>query len=318
MESRKRKRGQTFLMCVITSVFVCVLLSACVVNANEEEEDDERNENMSSYDEPSAESLIDREIDDIDDPVKTSNYAGYVLGRVVDSLTTISYKSFNSYNKNDVGRMYSVVDKDNRTLNLYGNNPMWDGLFRDCGKRTSLTCVKRNVFEYLNRSIETDGDFPVTESLIFTRNGNEIVENIYDRNLNNVSYHRGHGTSVNDSEHFEERSFSSFQSLTNALYDKGVKFVMTHDLVLQLPEIMFDGAQVRISPKGLEDDGGAMFKVEVNQKTESGEGRILFKKRKCLTLLPLPILLPMLLLLLLILLLLLLLLLLYYYYYYCC
>jgi hypothetical protein len=284
MELRKRKRGQTLLMCVITSVLVSVLLCACVVSAGEEEEEDQ-NENQSSYDELSTETLIDNEINSIDDPVKTSNYAGYVLGRVVDSLTMLSHKSFTTYNKSDVGRMYSVVDKDNRTLHLYGNNPMWDGLFSDCGKRTSLTCVKRNVFEYLNRSIETDGDFPVTDSLIFTRNGNEIVENKYDRNLNSASYHHGHGTSVNDSEYFEARAFSSFNSLTNALYDKGVKFIMTHDLVLQLPEMMFDGAQVRISPKGLEDDGGAMFKVEVDQKKDSGEGRIFFKKRKCLILL---------------------------------
>jgi hypothetical protein len=286
MELRKGKREKTLLMCVIMSVFVSVLLSECVVvNASQEEE--EQNENRSSYDELSTEILIDKEINNIDDPAKTTNYAGYILGRVVDSVTMLPYKSFTPYNNNnDVGRMYSVVDRDNRTLNLYGNNPLWEGLFRDCAMRTSLTCVKRNVFEYLNRSIETDGDFPVTDSLIFTRNGNEIIENKYDRNLNNVSYQNDHGNSINGSEHFEERSFSSFHSLTNALYDKGVKFIMTHDLVLQLPEIMFDGAQVRISPKGLEDDGGAMFKVEVDQKKDSGEGRIFFKKRKCLILLP--------------------------------
>jgi hypothetical protein len=276
MELRKRKRGHTLLMSVIVSVFVCVLLSACVVNANEGEEE-EQNENLSPYDEV----LIDGEINDIDNPAKTSNYGRYVLGRVVDSLTMLRYKSITPYNKDEIGRMYSVMEKDNGTIHLYGNNSMWDSLLTDCGTRTSLTCVKRNVFEYLNRSIEINGDFPVTDSLVFTRNANEVFENKYDRNFNNISYHRGQGTSGNDSDQFEERSFSSFQGLTNALYDKGVKFIVTHDLVLQLPDMMFDGAQVRISPKGIEEDGGAMFKVQVNHKNDSGEGRILFKKRKC-------------------------------------
>jgi hypothetical protein len=244
-------------------------------------EEEEQNANLTSYDELSTENLIDKEINDIDNPARTSNYASYVLGRVIDSLTTLQYKSIMPYNTNGVGRMYSVVDKDNRTINLYGNNPVWDSLLRDCSAMTSLTCVKRNVFEYLNRSIEIDGDFPVTDSLIFTRNGNDVAEYKDDKSQNNVSYHHGEETSVNGSEDAEERSFRSFPSLTNALYDKGVKFFVTHDLVLQLPEMLFDGAQVRISPKGMEDDGGAMFKVEVRQKNDS-EGRIFFKKRKCL------------------------------------
>jgi hypothetical protein len=278
MEMKKRKTQHRWLMCVTVSVFVCVFFSVCVVNANDEE-----NEENLSYDGLIPETLIDKEIDNIDNPPKNSNYAGFILGRVVDSLTTFSYQSVSPYNNNNgVARMYSVVDKDNRTLNLYGSNSMWDGLFRDCGAKTSLTCVKRNVFEYLNQTIETDGDFPVTDSILFTQNGNEFIENKYDRQLNNVSYHHDVRRSVSDNKTSEQRSFSSFPNLTNALYDKGVKFIMTHDLVLQLPEMLFDGTVIRISPKGLEEDGGAMFKVELNQKMDSsGEGRILFKKRKC-------------------------------------
>jgi len=278
MESKKKKPDHRWLMLVTLNVYVCVFLSVCVVNANDEVDE----ESLSSNEETIPERLIDKEIDNIDNPKETSNYAGYVLGRVVDSLTMPSYKSFTPYNDNkDSARMYSVVDKDNRTLNLYGSNSLWDGLFRDCGAKTSLSCVKRNVFEYLNQSIETDGDFPISDSILFTRNGNEFVENKYDRRLNNVSYQHDTTRSVSDNEPSEQRSFSLFSSLTNALYDKGVSFIKTHDLVLQLPEMLFDGAVVRISPKSLEEDGGAIFKVELNQKmNDSGQGRILFKKRK--------------------------------------
>lgn len=284
MESKKKKADHRWLMFVTLNILVCAFLSVCVVNANDEVDE----ESLSSNGESIPESLIDKEIDNIDNPKETSNYAGYILGRVVDSLTTLSYKSFSPYNDNkDLARMYSVVDKDNRTLHLYGSNSMWDGLLRECGAKTSLTCVKRNVFEYLNQSIEIDGDFPVTDSIVFTRNGNDPVENKYDRRVNNVSYEHDTKRSVSDNEPLEQRSFSSFSSLTNALYDKGVSFINTHDLVLQLPEMLFDGAVVRISPKSLEEDGGAMFKVELNQeRNDYSEGRILFKKRKYSVILP--------------------------------
>lgn len=284
MESKKKKTDHRWLMVVTLNIFVCVFLSVCVVNANDKVDE----ESLSSNEEQFPESLIDKEIDNIDNPKGTSNYAGYILGRVVDSLTMPSYKSFSPYNDNkDLARMSSVADKDNRTLNLYGSNSMWDGLFRECGAKSSLTCVKRNVFEYLNQSIETDGDFFVTDSILFTRNTNEPIENKYDRRLNSVSYQHDTTKSVSDNEPLEQRSFSSFSSLTNTLYDKGVSFIKTHDLVLQLPEMLFDGAVVRISPKSLEEDGSAMFKVELNQgRNSSGEGRILFKKRKYSVILP--------------------------------
>jgi hypothetical protein len=271
-------------MFVTLNIFVCILLSVCVVNANVDVDEG----SLSSNEEQIPESLIDKEIDNIDNPKETSNYAGYILGRVVDSLTMLSYKSISPYNNNkDLARMYSVVDKGNRTRSLYGSNSMWDGLFREKKKKTSLTCVKRNVFEYLNQSIETDGDFPVTDNIFFTRNGNEPVENKYDRRLNNVSYQNDTTRNVSDNEPLEQRSFSSFSSLTNSLYDKGVSFIKTHDLVLQLPEMLFDGAVVRISPKSLEEDGGAMFKVKLTQERNGQrEGRILFKKRKYSVILP--------------------------------
>lgn len=276
MESKKRKTEPQRPVGIILSVCAYLLLSVCVVNGNEE-----KNENKSSHDKQTPENLIDEEINNMDDPKKVVSYGGYIIGKVIDSLTALHYTSYSPYNKNDVTRMYSVIDKDNTTFSLYGNNQMWDRLLSDCGPKTSLTCVKRNVFEYLNRSIVTDGDFPITDNFVFTRNGNNLTVNKYDRNVNNGSYHHDNRKSVNSSENSEQRSYDSFHSVTNMLYDKGVKFIMTHDLVLQLPDLLFDGAVVRISPKGLEEDGGAMFKVEVNQRnSDSGEGRILFKKRK--------------------------------------
>lgn len=52
------------------------------------------------------------------------------------------------------------------------------------------------------------------------------------------------------------------------MYDKGVKFLVTHDMNLHLPEIVFDGATLRISPRAIEGNG-IVAKIEYIPKTPS-------------------------------------------------
>ena len=58
------------------------------------------------------------------------------------------------------------------------------------------------------------------------------------------------------------------EEVSNALYDKGVKFLVTHDMNLHLPEIVFDGATLRISPRSIEGNG-IVAKIEYIPKTPS-------------------------------------------------
>lgn len=70
------------------------------------------------------------------------------------------------------------------------------------------------------------------------------------------------------------------EEVTNALYEKSVKFAITHDVELKLPDILFDGATFRISPRSLEGNG-MVAKLELipRQQIEARlAGKILFKK----------------------------------------
>lgn len=72
------------------------------------------------------------------------------------------------------------------------------------------------------------------------------------------------------------------EEVSNALYGKGVKFMVTHNMDVKLPEIMFDGATFRITPRSIEGNG-IVAKLEYIPKTEvesrsSDVGRI-FKKK---------------------------------------
>ncbi|XP_026470984.1 uncharacterized protein LOC113375256 [Ctenocephalides felis] len=78
---------------------------------------------------------------------------------------------------------------------------------------------------------------------------------------------------------------SPLEEVSGALYGKGVQFMMTHDMELQLPEMLFDSATLKVSPRGFEGSG-AIVKLELMPMERSlantnGEGRIfIFKKIK--------------------------------------
>ncbi|XP_060648624.1 uncharacterized protein LOC132786181 isoform X2 [Drosophila nasuta] len=55
------------------------------------------------------------------------------------------------------------------------------------------------------------------------------------------------------------------EEVSNALYGKTIKFAMTHDVEVQLPEIMFNGATFRISPRSIEGNG-VIAKLELIPK----------------------------------------------------
>nr|XP_018904050.1 PREDICTED: uncharacterized protein LOC109035039 isoform X1 [Bemisia tabaci] len=88
-----------------------------------------------------------------------------------------------------------------------------------------------------------------------------------------------------EKSHREDRSFTpdgeshrSIHDLSDVLYEKGLSYLMTHDLQVHLPQMMFGGGRVKISPKGFDEDGGAIIKLNIDPDPEQpAEGRI-FKK----------------------------------------
>lgn len=58
---------------------------------------------------------------------------------------------------------------------------------------------------------------------------------------------------------------SPIEEVTDALYGKWRSFMMTHNLEMKMPEIMFDGATFRVTPRGFDGDG-ALIKLEVIPK----------------------------------------------------
>lgn len=68
------------------------------------------------------------------------------------------------------------------------------------------------------------------------------------------------------------------EEVTDSLYNKGVKFLMEHDLKLTLPELFFHGTTLKVSPRALTKTG-ALVHIDLEPKEDDvGQGRIFFHK----------------------------------------
>ncbi|XP_052858505.1 uncharacterized protein LOC128266196 isoform X1 [Drosophila gunungcola] len=119
-------------------------------------------------------------------------------------------------------------------------NELWDGLVRDCYLKPDVSCFQKNVFSYLDGALDVQ-DVNVTQRLKFFKN--------------QVDYE----VAKEKEEHSTARAASAaetpIEEVTSALYGKSIKFAMTHDLEVDLPEVMFNGATFRISPRAIEGNG---------------------------------------------------------------
>ncbi|XP_059610875.1 uncharacterized protein LOC132257853 [Phlebotomus argentipes] len=169
------------------------------------------------------------------------------------------------------------VNEARKVLPSVGNE-LWDGLLRDCLRKPTFSCFQKNVFNYLDGALAL-ADVNVTQNFAFLRNGVD-----YERISKEANDQEGSENEISDTDDEEEPRLaeSPIEEVTNALYGKGVKFVMTHDLQLKMPEMFFDGATLKISPRSFEGNG-ALVKVELVPRTDlepKDTGRIFFKHIK--------------------------------------
>lgn len=150
----------------------------------------------------------------------------------------------------------------------YGNETedgsLWYSLVQNC-KRPTLSCIQDSFYKYVDAGIESPDDIEFGGFMRFTRNSilydNSTINNTVD----------------------EERAKSDdgpLGDMAKTLRNKMVKFMMSHDVQLQLPQTFFDGAIFKISPRSL-GENGALVNLDIlpNQVwNPNGEGRIFFKK----------------------------------------
>ncbi|XP_062561251.1 uncharacterized protein LOC134225295 isoform X3 [Armigeres subalbatus] len=158
-------------------------------------------------------------------------------------------------------------------------NRLWDALIAECIKKPTFACIQKNVYSFLGDSLEV-GDFNVSNRVIFTKNRVDFTK--YTREVNEGDDDEMDNEIPDARGDFEQTS--PIEEVTTALHGKTLKFMLTHDVNIRMPEIMFDGAILRIEPRAIEGNG-MLAKLEFLPQTTimargASEPRILFKKIK--------------------------------------
>lgn len=198
--------------------------------------------------------------------------------KVVNSSSEMPPSSFTSSNEESRNRT-----TDDRWFNkLSTGNELWDGIIQDCYHRPMVSCFQKNVYNFLDGALESR-DVNVTGQLKLFKNKVDYTKYTAEMNGGDEQHVDG------DAEHLDANEIpnepraanSPIEEVTNSLYGKSVKFVMTHDVELKLPEMVFDGATFRISPRSLEGNG-AIVKLELIPKAEveaRDAGKFFIKKK---------------------------------------
>lgn len=198
---------------------------------------------------------------------------------------TLSYPELFSAEK--LRRYAKILKLDALTINETGND-LWHGLFKDCHKRVTFSCIQKNAYTYLNNVFVERDNITVFDGLILTKNNmtydtcrrtedrNDVRENLVDDVDADTCEKKAAKQEEAQGRKFADEPESPLEMITNALRRKAVKFLSTRNYELQLPQFFFEGATVKISPREI-DENGALLRVDFgNQDAE--EGRILFKK----------------------------------------
>ncbi|XP_011880692.1 PREDICTED: uncharacterized protein LOC105569111 [Vollenhovia emeryi] len=209
-------------------------------------------------------------------------YRGTTLILLCLSMT-LSYSELFS---NEKLRQYAKILRFN-TLNVNETgNELWHGLFKDCKKRVTFSCIQKNAYTYLDNVFIERDNITVFDGLILTKNNitydtcpktesrNDVRENLIDVDTNDceeqVGERRTQGRTFGDRSPLEE--------ITNALRRKTVKFLSTRNYEIQLPQFFFEGATMKISPREVDEDG-ALLRIDFGTSGVQEQGRI-FKKIK--------------------------------------
>ncbi|XP_045455322.1 uncharacterized protein LOC123665003 [Melitaea cinxia] len=173
--------------------------------------------------------------------------------------------------------------------NLYNNgtfrtgNSLWDNILNKCTIKPSVTCLQKNFYTYLDNSLDFNGDLSVTSGVCFKKNNVDMNRFSKEADIIYLT-----GSKDKEDRSFEEENEikddeepeTPLEEVTDALYNKGVKFLMTHDMRLTLPEMMFNGATLKVSPRALTRTG-ALVHIDLEPKeNDNGDGRLFFHKIK--------------------------------------
>lgn len=229
-----------------------------------------------------------------------------ISGHVISTTPAMQPDIFTNHSANVIEPIDDQISS-NRSSRSYqqakrtivrSGNELWDGLVHDCLYKPSFSCFQKNIYTYLDNTLRLS-DVNVTDRILFKKI--DIDPHLLEQLQNNTEEEHDNEIPGRESREFKSglsiynllliekfihgRNFpfseSPIEEVTDALYGKWRNFIMTHNLELKMPEILFDGATFRITPRAFEGEG-ALMKFEMIPKgldESDSEGRLFGLKK---------------------------------------
>ncbi|XP_043472591.1 uncharacterized protein LOC122505174 [Leptopilina heterotoma] len=215
------------------------------------------------------------------------------------SVTFASSQFFSFSKLKSYAKLFNARDLP---VNETGNE-FWHGLIRDCKKRITFSCIQKNAYTYLDNTFTERDNITVFDGFVLTKNNlnyqtcqrksnidsdhENLVENSNDDDDNDLNKRKMEKKDDNDdndkcenseeARDFHEEPITPLEEITNALREKAIKFLATRDYAIQMPELFFEGANFKISPRKI-DANGALVRIDFAPKNIDNTGRLFFKK----------------------------------------
>ncbi|XP_075986723.1 DUF1676 domain-containing protein Osi17 [Anticarsia gemmatalis] len=206
-------------------------------------------------------------------------------------LVLLSVKQVQCSDNDDISDKVKIIEKVSGRFfsDVYQNgtfrtgNALWDNILNKCTVSPSVSCLQKNVYSFLDDKLGMNDDVEVTSGVCFKKNNVDVHK--YSKEANTI-YLTGSKKEEEKERYLDEENEiedeepeSPLEEITDALYDKSVKFLVTHDMKLTLPQTYFHGATVRVSPRALTKTG-ALVHIELEPQERQENGRLFFHKIK--------------------------------------
>ncbi|XP_013185002.2 uncharacterized protein LOC106130651 [Amyelois transitella] len=215
-----------------------------------------------------------------------------VILLLVANIKFIECSQNSSSVNNDIAKRVKLLNAVTGRFfgNIYENgtfrtgNSLWDDILNKCTVNPSVSCLQKNFYSFLDDKLNYNGDVKFG-NVCFEKNAVDI--NKYTKEANIIYLTGSKRNQVNEDRAFDEENEikddeepeSPLEEVTDSLYDKGLKFLVTHDMKMRLPEFLFDGAILKISPRALTKTG-ALVHIDLEPREQKEEGRLFFHKIK--------------------------------------
>ncbi|XP_015177507.1 PREDICTED: uncharacterized protein LOC107066946 [Polistes dominula] len=238
--------------------------------------------------------------------IKKSIMLGNVIWFVTILILIDTTRSIELFNYDKLYSFAKTFHLDQLISTNTTDNELWHGLLKDCKKKVTFSCIQKNAYSYLDDTFSDKyNNITIFDGLTLTKNNlnygtckmenkrKSIDDNLIDDSIKTNCEFKddedGDDKQQNDANSGtrrrgrimmdEQQPKSPLEEITDALRHKAMKFLVTRDYEIQLPEMLFEGTTMKISPRQI-DDTGALIRLDFTEvRGVSNEGRI-FKKIK--------------------------------------